>query len=347
MQVIWYDDCNEASTCTSNFNVCGEPDQLLRASARSGMLQVARLLNLLLRRNTPPDVECLTNDELDVAAALRKKTFLYRLFMNLATGRDEIPTHAEIKRNSYCRRRHFINFSMCELLDRAIALKFEGALSSYVQCLFKSPSETTRTRGVTRLGISSNSQGKNRTLDRKLQAAWTADGGTETVDTILTLSSGGVITGEADNIGNRKSAALGSGYEQQTVAQFRVVERDRLRFAGGSTKNLLMRSSMQEKDVHSLDIADCLPNDEDAQYLTARRDAFFEQVLDVRRQVLQLGEGATRNAPRRFTLLACSTVPYKAADGPVQRLRATTYGQKCGGSHLHRPIAATSSWTMV
>jgi hypothetical protein len=43
------------------------------------MLQVARLLNLLLRRNTPPDVECLTNDELDVAAALRKKTFLYRL----------------------------------------------------------------------------------------------------------------------------------------------------------------------------------------------------------------------------------------------------------------------------
>ena len=103
----------------------------------------------------------------------------------------------------------------------------------------------------------------------------------------------------------------------------------------------------QEKDVHSLDIADCLPNDEDAQYLTARRDAFFEQVLDVRRQVLQLGEGATRNAPRRFTLLACSTVPYKAADGPVQRLRATTYGQKCGGSHLHRPIAATSSWTMV
>jgi hypothetical protein len=86
--------------------------------------------------------------------------------MNLATGRDEIPTHAQIERNSYCRRRHFINFSMCELLDRAIALKFEGALSSYVQCLFKSPSETTRARGVTRLGISSNSQGKNKTLDR-------------------------------------------------------------------------------------------------------------------------------------------------------------------------------------
>jgi hypothetical protein len=53
VQVIWYDDKNEALTCTSNFNVCGDPDQLLRASARSGILQLARLLNLLLRRNTP------------------------------------------------------------------------------------------------------------------------------------------------------------------------------------------------------------------------------------------------------------------------------------------------------
>jgi hypothetical protein len=95
VQVIWYDEQKRGQTCTSRFNVGGDPDQLLRASARSGILQLARLLNMLLRRNTPPDVECLTNDELDVAAAVRKKTFLYRFFMNLATGRDETPTQAE------------------------------------------------------------------------------------------------------------------------------------------------------------------------------------------------------------------------------------------------------------
>jgi hypothetical protein len=38
MQVIWYDDKNETLMCTSNFNVCGDPDQLFRASTRSGML---------------------------------------------------------------------------------------------------------------------------------------------------------------------------------------------------------------------------------------------------------------------------------------------------------------------
>ena len=161
MQVIWYDEQKRGQTCTSNFNIGDAPDQLLRASARSGILQIARLLNMLLRRNTPPDVECLTNDELDVAAAVRKKTFLYRFFMNLATGRDETPTQAELKRNSYSHRRHFINFSMCELLDRAIAMKYEGPLSSYVQCLFKSPSEVIRAKGFTRLGISSNSVGNN------------------------------------------------------------------------------------------------------------------------------------------------------------------------------------------
>jgi hypothetical protein len=111
-----------------------------------------------------------------------------------------------------------------------------------------------------RLGISSNSVGNNQKLDWQLEAAWKADGGTATVDAIQTLSSGGLTIGKADNIGNRKSAALGSGYVQYTVAQFKEVERDELRFAGGSTKNLLMLPSMQEKDVATISIADCLPN---------------------------------------------------------------------------------------
>ncbi len=72
VQVIWYDNKNEALTCTSNFNVCCDPDQLLQASARSGILQLDRLVNLLLGRNTLSYVECLTHDELDVAAALQK-----------------------------------------------------------------------------------------------------------------------------------------------------------------------------------------------------------------------------------------------------------------------------------
>ena len=172
-------------------------------------------------------------------------------------------------------------------------------------------------------------------LDRQLEAAWKADGGTATVDAILTLSSGGLTIGKADNIGNRKSAALGSGYVQYTVAQFKEVERDELRFAGGSTKNLLMLPSMQEKDVATITIADCLPNLEDAEYLTARRDDFLEEVLGMRRQVLQVGEGVARSATKRFTLMASSSVPYKAAAGAVRRLRATPHGKKCGGSHLH------------
>jgi hypothetical protein len=92
---------------------------------------------------------------------------------------------------------------------------------------------------------------------------------------------------------------------------------------------------MQEKDVATISIADCLPNLEDAEYLTARRDAFLEEVLEVRRQVLQVGEGVARSATKRFTLMASSSVPYKAAAGAVRRLRATPHGKKCGGSHLH------------
>jgi hypothetical protein len=55
---------------------------------------------------------------------------------------------------------------------------------------------------------------------------------------------------------------------------------------------------MQEKDLKLLDIADCLPNDEDSQYLTTRRDALFEEVREVRRQVLQVGEGKARTSTR-------------------------------------------------
>ena len=75
VQVIWYDNKNNKNkvlTCTSNFNVCCDPDQLLQASARSGILQLDWLVNLLLGRNTQSYVECLTHDELDVAAALQK-----------------------------------------------------------------------------------------------------------------------------------------------------------------------------------------------------------------------------------------------------------------------------------
>ena len=108
----------------------------------------------------------------------------------------------------------------------------------------------------------------------------------------------------------RKGAATGSGFVQQTLAAIRYVPRDLLRFAGGSHKNLLMLSSMQDRNVHSVDISECLPDDKDAQFLTACRDARFEQVRDARRAIKSVGEARARALTRRFTVPEHSNVPF-------------------------------------
>ena len=101
MQVIWYGDDGKPQTSTSVFSVDGDAEHLVRARARSGLLQLVRLLHPVVRRGRPADVECLNAEELDVAADLRKRTFMYRLVHNLVTGRDQLPSRAEIKRNPY------------------------------------------------------------------------------------------------------------------------------------------------------------------------------------------------------------------------------------------------------
>ena len=108
--------------------------------------------------------------------------------------------------------------------------------------------------GLTKLCLTSNGAGKNRVRDEAVKTSWIKNGGSDTVDAILTLESGGLITGMVDNMGNKQSATKGTCFVQKTLGMFRIPSMDALRFAGSPHRNLLKRDAMVEKDVLTVQV---------------------------------------------------------------------------------------------
>ena len=145
--------------------------------------------------------------------------------------------------------------SWSRLCEQQAHAKTQGALSSYVLALHATPELKARGDGPAKLCLASNGAGKNRVRDEAVKTSWIKNGGSDTVDAILDLESGGLVMGMVDNMGNRRSAKDGNGFVQKTLGMFRVTSRDALRFAGGPHRNLLKRDAMVEKDVSTVEVS--------------------------------------------------------------------------------------------
>jgi len=160
-----------------------------------------------------------------------------------------------MRRNNYAIRRSNAICVISEMIHRATNLRYQSALSSYVLALHATPELKARGDGLAKLCLTSNGAGKNRVRDEAVKTSWIKNGGSDTVDAILDLESGGLVMWMVDNIGNRRSAKDGNGFVQKTLGMFGVTSRNALRFAGGLHRNLLKRATMVEKDVSTVEVS--------------------------------------------------------------------------------------------
>jgi len=218
---------------SSVFSVYDGEEQMRTGGARSALMQLARLLHLQMRNNPPIEIECGTEGEFDNARDASRRSFLNMFVLNLVTGHGELPDRQTMRRNNYAIRRSNAIFVISEMVHRATNLRYQGALSSYVLALHATPELKARGDGLAKLCLTSNGAGKNRVRDEAVKTSWIKNGGSDTVDAILDLESGGLVMGMVDNMGNRRSAKDGNGFVQKTLGMFRVTSRDALRFAGG------------------------------------------------------------------------------------------------------------------
>ena len=159
-----------------------------------------------------------------------------------------------MRRNNYAIWRSNAIFVISEMIHRATNLRYQNALRSYVLALHATPELKVRGDGLAKLCFTSNGAGKNRLRDEVVKTSWIKNGGSDIVDAILDLESGGLVMGMVDNVGNRRSAKDVNGFVQKTLDMFRVTSRGALRFAGGPHRNLLKRPAMVEKDVSTVEV---------------------------------------------------------------------------------------------
>jgi hypothetical protein len=256
MQLLYYAvDDQPPETMSSVFSVYDGEEKMRTGGARSALMQLARLLHLQMRNNPPIEIECGTEGEFDNARDASRRLFLNMFVLNLVTGLGALPDRKTMRRNNYAIRRSNAIFVISEMIHRATNLRYQGALSSYVLALHATPELKARGDGLAKLCLTSNGAGKNRVRDEAVKTSWIKNGGSDTVDAILDLESGGLVMGMVDNMGNRRSAKDGNGFVQKTLGMFRVTSRDALRFAGGPHRNLLMRDAMVEKDVSTVEVS--------------------------------------------------------------------------------------------
>jgi len=248
MQLLYYAvDDQPPETMSSVFSVYDGEGKMRTVGARSALMQLARHQ---MRNNPPFEIECGTEGEFENAHDASWRLFLNMLVLNLVTGHGALPVKKMMCRNNYAIRRSNAIFVISEMIHRAMNLRYQSALSSYISALHATPELKARGDGLAKLCLTSNGAGKSGVRDEAVKTSWIKNGGSDTLDALL--SNPVETTKMVDNMGNKQCATNGTGFVQKTLGMFRITSRDALRFAGGPHRNLLKRDAMLEKDVSTV-----------------------------------------------------------------------------------------------